>query len=97
MNMTNLDHLTPKKLSKILYRLHLIETSLRGVGALFTQGTQNICLEDDEFYGIGAFLQSTSHELQILGDLLQCGYDSTADERNGIEDYDERFKKKSDI
>ncbi len=87
--MNSLNHLTPKKLDKVAYRLYMAESSLKGISGLFTQGTRDVCLEDDEYYGIGNLLRTVSDELQILGDILRCGYDSTADERNGLEKEDD--------
>ncbi|MDP7320877.1 MAG: hypothetical protein QF441_09730 [Bacteriovoracaceae bacterium] len=87
--MKSLNHLTPKKLDKAVFRLYMAHSSLMGVSGLFTQGTRDVCLQDEEYYGIGNLLKRIADELQILEDILRCGYDSTANERNGLEREDD--------
>jgi len=79
-----MEHLNKKKLYKVCDRLWHAHGSLKGLGGLFTQGARDVVFDDGELYGIGLLLKKISEELEILEDVLRCGYDSGADERNGI-------------
>ncbi|MCB0368134.1 MAG: hypothetical protein KDD50_00645 [Bdellovibrionales bacterium] len=79
-----MNHLSKEKLEKVCERLWCAHGSLKGLGGLFTQGCRDICFDDGEFYGIGLLLKKMSEELEILEDILRCGKDSAANERNGL-------------
>ena len=82
--MSSLDHLTSPKLEKVKERLWTASGSLKGLSGLFTQGHRDTSFDDGEIYGIGQLLKKISEEISILEDILNCGYDSMADERNGL-------------
>lgn len=47
-------HLQHKKMiDKITERLWITSSSLNGIGGLFTTGARDLCLNGNEFYGIG--------------------------------------------
>jgi len=92
-----LGHLDNNKLlDKICERLWIASGSLKGIGSLFTQDQKEICLDSDEFYGIGQLLKTISEELSILEDLIRSGCDSMANKRNGLEEEDEDEKEEDD-
>ncbi|USN48526.1 MAG: hypothetical protein H6626_05385 [Pseudobdellovibrionaceae bacterium] len=78
-----MEHLTQKKLDVVCNRLWHAHGSLRGLGGLFTQGNRDTVFEDGELYGVGLLIKKIGEELEILEDILRCGHDSGADERNG--------------
>ena len=79
-------HLENQKLvNKICERIWTASGSLRGIGSLFLQDHKEICLDSDEFYGIGQLLKTISEELSILEDLIRSGDDSMASVRNGLD------------
>ena len=81
-----MQHVTKKLLYKSCDRIGSVNGSLKGLGGLFTVGASDICLDGDEFYGIGLLLEKLSEELSAIEDLLRCGRDSMADERNGLDE-----------
>lgn len=83
--MDCLKHLIPKKIHIVANRLYVTESSLKGISGLFSHSGRDLCLDPEEYYGTDNLLGALSAELQFLGDILRCGYDSMADERNGIE------------
>jgi hypothetical protein len=90
--MKNKSHLTDKILNKVTERVWRVGSSLQGLSGLFTQGTRDMCLDDGEFYGLGNLLKGLSIELSIIKDILNCGVDSTADERNAVDEEEESVK-----
>ena len=80
-----MEHLNEKILDKVKERLWIVSSSLTGLGGLFTQGSSDSCFDSEEISGIGRFLKKLSEELIILEDILNCGYDSGADMRNGVD------------
>ena len=93
--MKNRNHITEKVLDKAIQKISKLRSSLLGLGGLFTQGTINVSLDDDEFHGIGILLKKLSTELSIVEEILNCGLVSTADERSGLynDDEDEKIKR----
>jgi len=71
--------------TKVCERLYVLSSSLAGLGALFQQPNREIPLDSSEMNGVGNLLQKLGEEAQILEDLLRCGSDSTAQERNGTD------------
>lgn len=84
-----MDHLNQKVIDKVKERLWIICGSLRGLGSLFRQTNTSAVFETEELFGIGQLLEKLSEEVGILEDILNCGYDSTADERNGVDSEEE--------
>lgn len=79
--MKDLEHLTEEKLEYICKRLWQVRYAILGMGAMFEyQGTE-ACYSQDELFGIGQALKLSSRELEVLEDILRCGYDSTAIEK----------------
>lgn len=56
------------------------------MAGLFTQGLRAPCFDGDAIYGIGSLLKSLAEEVSILEDILNSGYDSMADTRNGVDE-----------
>jgi len=82
----SLNHLDDKILNMVVERLWDAQGSIRGLAALFMQGSNEVSLEGSDCYGIGQLLGKISEELGILEDILRCGEDSTANKRNGVVD-----------
>lgn len=100
-NITNLfsqgeikmNHLNERILNKVKERLWEVNSSLKGIASLFQKESgYSVCIEADEFFGIGTFLKKQAEELSILEDILNCGYDSMANKRNGIELIEENLE-----
>lgn len=56
---------------QIVKKLWTASGSLKGLGALFTQGAPDVSLNQEEFYGIGQLLKEISKDLEDIEDLLQ--------------------------
>ena len=67
----SIDHLNEKVLDKVAQRLFVTRGSLTGLSGLFTQGINEVCLQGDQFYGVGQLLEKMSGELEILEDILR--------------------------
>ena len=60
MKMTGTEHLNSKLIEKVCERLWIAQSSLKGVGSLFSQDFRAICFDSDELYGIGQLLKKLS-------------------------------------
>lgn len=91
-----MNHLNERILGKVKERLWNVSSSLNGIGKLFQKEENfSICMDADESFGIGTYLKKQAEELSILEDILNCGYDSMADKRNGL-DLEEEFKEEQE-
>ena len=69
------NHLDEKLMEKINSQLLRLEYSLKGLAALFERSCGDPPFEKDELFGIGQALESFSHEISNIEDLINCGYD----------------------
>ena len=76
--MDGLDHLTSKKIEGVCTELWKIRGALRGVGSVLQHQSSDLCYETDELFGLGQLFESLSEQIARQEDILQCGYDSMA-------------------
>jgi hypothetical protein len=79
-----MEHLTEKLLFKNCDRISAIKGSLKGLSGLFMTSARDVSLDGDEFYGIGQLIVKLEEELASIEDILRCGQDLMASERNGL-------------
>lgn len=84
--------MSKKQGDAICERLWIASGSLKGLAALFTQGTRDPCFDGDDLYGIGQLLGKIGEEFSVLEDLLRSGADSMASRCSGIEGGNENAK-----
>jgi hypothetical protein len=82
--MSSIGHINKKVLFKVCDRIDDAKGSLMGMSGLLRQTSNDICFTNGELYGLGQLLKKISEELDVVEDILRCGEDSTADERNGF-------------
>ena len=76
--MAEFNHLSKEKMEHVVTGLWEISSALKGLGAVFQSGQNEIPLDGDEWFGIGQILNVVSQKSSSLEDILRCGYDSTA-------------------
>lgn len=78
--MAKFKHLSKTKLDDVCQRLWQVHSALNGAGSLFEFQSRDACYSPDELFGMGQIFKQLSRELEVLEDILRCGYDSKNDQ-----------------
>jgi hypothetical protein len=78
----SINHLNKEALEDIAEKMWIAHGSLKGLAALFTQGSKNSCFESKELYGIGQLLKKISEDLEKLEDRLRSGDGASSINKN---------------
>lgn len=80
--MAKFKHLTKERFDEVCNRLWKVHSALNGAGSLFEYQSREAFYDQDELFGMGQIFKQLSKELEILEDILRCGYDSRALTKN---------------